>query len=101
MLPLASHLEIRGTATAAHQEALAIARTALRSSGVYPRVQQEVGSEHAEAVTILLFAIADRLKPSQRDELGTLYGPITEELSNLRAQLAALSGIQEAAGSTP
>jgi len=46
-----------------------------------------------------LFAIADRLKPSQRDELGTSYGPITEELSNLRTRLAALSGIQDAAGS--
>jgi len=97
MLPLASHLEIRGTATAVHQEALVTVRTILRSSPVYSRIEQEVGSEHAEAVTILLFAIADHLKPSQRDELGTLNGPIAEELSNLRAQLAALSSIQDTA----
>src|SRR6266403_1864368 len=36
MLPLASHLEVRRAGTVAHQEALAIARTALRSSAVYP-----------------------------------------------------------------
>ena len=100
MLPLASHLEVRRAGTAAHQEALAIARTALRSSAVYPQVHKEIGPEHAEAVTILLFAIADRLKASQRDELGTLNGPITEEVDNLRAQLAALLGIQDTATST-
>ncbi|HEY6926589.1 MAG TPA: phytochelatin synthase family protein [Steroidobacteraceae bacterium] len=94
ILPLALHLETCSTGSAAHQEALLAARTALRSSRVYPRIQQEVGSEHADAVTILLFAISDHLKPGQRDELGTLNGPITEELSSLRAQLAALSGIK-------
>jgi len=99
-VPLASHLEVRRAGTAAHQEALAIARTALRSSAVYPQVHKEIGAEHAEAVTILLFAIADRLKASQRDELGTLNGPITEEVDNLRAQLAALLGIQDTATST-
>ena len=101
ILPLASHLEIRRAGTASHQEALAIARTALRSSAVYPQVHKEIGPEHAEAVTILLFAIADRLKASQRDELGTLNGPITEEVDNLRAQLAALLGIQDTATSPP
>jgi len=101
VLPLALHLEIRGTATAAHQDALMMARTALRSSSAYPRIQQEIGLEHAEAVTILLFAISDYLKPSQRDQLGTLPGPITGELSNLHAQLAALSDIATPAGSTP
>jgi len=48
-----------------------------------------------------LFAIADRLKPSQREELGTLDGPITEEVDNLRAQLTALLDIQDAAPGTP
>jgi len=52
-------------------------------------------------MTILLFAIADRLKPRQRDELGTLKGPITEEVDNLRAQLAALLGIQDTAPGAP
>jgi hypothetical protein len=101
MLPLASHLEVRTAGAAVHQEALAIARTALHSSAVYSQVQKEVGPEHAEAVTILLFAIADRLKPNQRDELGTLNGPITEEVDNLRAQLAALLCIQDTTTSTP
>lgn len=59
VLPLALHLEIRGTATAAHQDALMMARTALRSSSAYPRIQQEIGLEHAEAVTILLVIISN------------------------------------------
>jgi glutathione gamma-glutamylcysteinyltransferase len=93
VLPLAAHLEVRRAGTAAHQEALAVARTALRSSAFYPQVEDEVGSEHAETVTIVLFAMADRLTPRQRDELGTLNGAIAEELNNLRAQLAALLGM--------
>lgn len=95
VLPLASHLEVRSPGTAAHHDALASARIALRHSPVYPQVQRAVGSEHAEAVTILLFAIADHLTPAQRDQLDTLSGAINEELSNLRAQLAALSGHME------
>jgi len=71
----------------------------LRGSAAYTRVREEVGSEHVEAVTLLLFALADRLTPSQRDALGTLNGTITEELSNLRAQLAALLDIEAAATS--
>ena len=39
--------------------------------------------------------------PSQREELGTLDGPITEEVDNLRAQLTALLDIQDAATGTP
>jgi glutathione gamma-glutamylcysteinyltransferase len=91
--PLAAHLEVRRAGTAAHQEALAMAQAALRSSALYPQVEDEVGSEHAETVTIILFAMADRLTPRQRDGLGTLNGAIAEELNNLRAQLAALLGI--------
>jgi glutathione gamma-glutamylcysteinyltransferase len=94
VLPLAPHLEVRRADIATHQEALVNARIALRSSPVYLQVQEEVGSEHAEAVTILLFAIAERLTPNQRDQLGVLNGAITEELSNLRAQFAALLGIE-------
>jgi glutathione gamma-glutamylcysteinyltransferase len=90
VLPLVAHLEVRPASTLAHQEALAIARDALRSSEAYPQVQAEVGSDNAEKVTILLFALADRLTPAQQAKLGTLNGTITEELSNLRAQLAAL-----------
>lgn len=100
VLPLASHLEVRRAGTTAHQEAMAIARIALRGSAVYPQVLDEVGNEHADTVTILLFAIADRLTSGQREVLGTLNGAITEELSNLSAQLAALLGIQGAAART-
>ena len=100
VLPLASHLEVRRTTTAAHEEALAIARVALRDSEVYPQVQDEVGSEHAEAVTVLLFAIGDRLTPGQRAGLGTLNGTIADEVSHLRAQLAALWDIQGSTTST-
>jgi glutathione gamma-glutamylcysteinyltransferase len=98
--PLASHLEVRRPSTSAHQEALAAAQIALRSSTVYSHVQNEVGPAHAEAVTVLLFAIADRLTPSQRAALGTLDGAISDEVSHLRAQLAALWDIRGATTST-
>jgi glutathione gamma-glutamylcysteinyltransferase len=101
MLPLVSHLEVRTAGAAAHQEALAIARAALHNTKVYTEIEKQVGPEHVEAVTMLLFAMADRLKPRQRDELGTLEGPLTEEVDNLRAQLAALLDFQHTATSTP
>jgi phytochelatin synthase len=94
VLPLASHLEIRQAAAAAHAEALATARLALRDSAVYPHVREEVGSEQADTVTLLLFALADRLTPIQSSELGALNGTIIDELANLRAQLAALLDMQ-------
>jgi glutathione gamma-glutamylcysteinyltransferase len=90
VLPLTSHLEIRQADAGAHAEALATARVALRGSAVYPHVREEVGTEQADAVTLLLFALADRLTPSQSDELGALNGAIVDELANLRAQFAAL-----------
>src|SRR2546430_13023759 len=37
-------------------------------------VREEVGSEPADAVTLLLFALADPITPRQRDGLGTLNG---------------------------
>ena len=100
VLPLAAYLEVRRATAAEHQEALAIAQDALRGSPVYSQVEDEVGSEHAEAVTVLLFAIADRLTPGQRAGLGSLNGTITDEASHLRAQLAALSDLQGATTST-
>jgi len=51
------------------------------------------GAEHADAVTLLLLAMADHLTPSQRAWLGTLNGSITDGLSNLQAELAALLGV--------
>ncbi len=97
MLPLASHLEFRAADIAAHQEALATVRAALRSSPVYPQIQDEVGVEHADAVILLLYAAADHLTPSQRAWLGALNGSVTDELSNLQAQLAALLAVTSSA----
>jgi glutathione gamma-glutamylcysteinyltransferase len=94
VLPLAAHVEVRRAETAAHREALDAARAALRSTAVYPLVREEVGSEQAELVTGLLFALADHLTPSQHDTLGTLDGGIADELSNLRTQLTAVMDIQ-------
>ena len=55
-----------------------------------------IGPDHAEAVTIMLLAIADRLAPARRDELVAMIAEATQdatllaELDNLRAQLGAL-----------
>ena len=81
---------------AAHQEALASARAALREIPVYAQVTSAVGAEHAEVVSMLLLATVDRLMPAQRSMLTELTGtppddsPLAAELTNLRAQLAAL-----------
>jgi hypothetical protein len=54
------------------------------------------GAEQAEAVTLLLLAIDDVLTTPQRAALGRLthspteHPALTGELSNVRAQLAAL-----------
>jgi glutathione gamma-glutamylcysteinyltransferase len=98
LVPLASHLELRTPHATAHQDALAKARSALRNIAAFPRVVDAVGAERAEAVTVLLLTIVDRLTPAQRVALGPLYGalddgsPTAAEVSNLRAQLAALWG---------
>ncbi len=91
VLPLAAHLEVRAASETAHREALSAARAAVRTSAAYPAVLAAVGTEHAEAVTVLLYAIADRLTAKQREDLGELHSSIMPELGNLRAQLAALS----------
>jgi len=94
--PLASHLVVRAPSSTAHQDALATARSAVRKLAAFPRVIEAVGAEQAEAVTMLLLAIADRLAPARRDELVTLIAeashddPLAAELGNLRAQLGAL-----------
>jgi glutathione gamma-glutamylcysteinyltransferase len=97
VVPLTSHLELRAPSADAHKEALASARAALQSLAAYPRIAATVGAENAEAVTVLLLAITDRLGPAQRAELGaspsvlTDDGSLAAELLNLRAQLAALA----------
>ena len=99
LLPIAAHLDVRVPNSSAHAEAIAAARDAVRSLAVFPRVEQAAGAERAEAVTLLLIAIADRLAPARRDELVALVAdadqaePLAAELASLREQLGALSQI--------
>lgn len=96
VLPLTSHLELRRPSAPAHQEALAKTRAALQSMAAFPHIVDAVGADRAEAVAILLLAIADRMTPTQRAALGAIDetlgddAPLAAELRNLRAQLVAL-----------
>jgi glutathione gamma-glutamylcysteinyltransferase len=96
VLPLTAHLELRIPTAPAHQEALTAARTALRDVPGYPLVVQAIGAERAEAVTLLLFAMADLATPARKSALYASLGrgrdapTLDAELANIRAQLAAL-----------
>ncbi len=96
LLPVAAHVALRVPNSTAHEEAIGAARAAVRGLAVFPRVEQVVGAERAEAVTLLLIAISDRLSRARRDELAPLRieserdDALAAELANLRAQLAAL-----------
>jgi glutathione gamma-glutamylcysteinyltransferase len=96
IVPLVMHLELRIPSAVAHREALASARAALRDLPIHRQVSDAIGTEHAEAVTLLLLAIEDILTPDQRAALGrlanthTTHAALVGELSNVRAQLAAL-----------
>jgi glutathione gamma-glutamylcysteinyltransferase len=96
LAPVAAHLSVRVPSSSAHEEAIAAARNALRKLPVFSRVENVVGDERAEAVTLLLIAILERLAPARRDELTGLLAqasteePLAAEIANLRDQLAAL-----------
>ncbi|HEY3253196.1 MAG TPA: phytochelatin synthase family protein [Polyangiaceae bacterium] len=94
VLPLAAHLELRVPSARAHQDGLADARAALRELPAHRQAAAAVGAEQAEAVTLLLLAIADRLGPAQRAALLALSSSdnraLATELSNIRAQLSAV-----------
>ncbi len=96
LLPIATHLTVRVPSSTTHQEAIGTARHAVRGLAVFARVEQTVGPERAEAVTLLLIAIADRLAPGRHDELAALLAEaehhvsLAAEVSNLRDQLSAL-----------
>lgn len=96
IVPFVSHLELRMPSAPAHSEAVTRARSALRELPLYREVVAAVGEERAEATTLLMLAIDDILTPSQRAALSDLTRPkadhpaLAGELSNIRAQLAAL-----------
>jgi glutathione gamma-glutamylcysteinyltransferase len=98
VVPLTSHLELRTPDALAHQDALAAARAALRSMAAFPHIVDAVGADRAEAVAILLLAIADRLTAAQQALIGATdpalgeNAPVVAELSTVRAQLSALWG---------
>jgi hypothetical protein len=96
IVPLVAHLELRMPSAPAHREAVASARTALRDLPLHREIAEAVGAERAEAVTLLMLAIDDILTPPQRAALSQLTQPtsahpaLAGEVSNVRAQLAAL-----------
>jgi glutathione gamma-glutamylcysteinyltransferase len=97
ILPLVSHLELRMPSAPAHREAVTSAQTALRDLPLYRHVAEAMGTERAEAMTLLMLAIDDILAPPQRAALNPLtsstsaHPALAGEVSNIRAQLAALS----------
>jgi len=95
LLPVAAHVAVRVPNSAAHQAAIGATRDAVRHLAVFARVEQAVGAERAEAVTLLLIAIADRLSPDRRDELRTVVAEgapetLVTEILSLRDQISAL-----------
>jgi len=96
LLPLVSHLELRTPSAAAHRDALAVARTTLRTLHAHRQVEQAIGHDHAEAATLLLLSISDLLPSARRAEVDVLSPDVPEhvllasEVSNVRAQLGAL-----------
>jgi len=96
ILPLVAHIEVRMPSAGPHQAALEVARAALRETPAYAQVTSALGEEHAEVVTVLLLASIDLLLPEQRPKLVASLGslpeasPLAAEITNLRAQLAAL-----------
>jgi glutathione gamma-glutamylcysteinyltransferase len=96
VVPLVAHLELRMPSAPAHREAVTRAQTALRDLPLHRQVVEAIGAERAEAATLLLLAIDDILTPVQRAALNQLTRAETDdaalagELSNVRAQLAAL-----------
>ena len=102
LLPVAAHLTVRVPSSNAHQEAIGVARNAVRKLPLFDRVEKSVGVDRAEGVTLLLIAISERLAQERRDEVAALLAeatidePLAAEVANVRDQLAALWTITEA-----
>lgn len=96
LLPVAAHLILRVPNSAAHHEAIAATRAALRKLAVFSRVEATAGAERAEAVTLLLVAIAERFAPARREEVTAVLAEaehdeaLAAEIASLRDQLGAL-----------
>ena len=96
LLPVAAHLTVRVPNSAAHQEAIGAARHAVRNLARLLRIDETVGAERAEAVTLLLIACADRLAVARRAELDAALAQaehdevLATEIASLRDQLGAL-----------
>jgi glutathione gamma-glutamylcysteinyltransferase len=106
LVPLSAHVEMRTAVERAHQQALERARVALRAIAAFPEVEVAVGTERAEAVTILLLVMAERLSAPQQTWLKSAAAAsdaaaLGNELVNLRAQLAALWMHEQARCATP
>ena len=93
LLPIAAHVSVRVPNSRAHEDAIGAARAAVRALAVFPRIAQVTGPDRAEAVTLLLIAIADRLSSARRDELALPDDALPAELASIRAQLGALWAI--------
>ncbi len=92
LLPVAAHLSVRVPSSTTHHDAIGAARSAVRNLAVFSRVERAVGPERAEAVTLLLIAVADRLAPARQDELvgADRDDALAAEIASLRDQLGAL-----------
>jgi glutathione gamma-glutamylcysteinyltransferase len=96
LLPVAAHLTVRVPNSTAHQEAIGAARNAVRNLARLLRIEETVGAERAEAVTLLLIACADRLAIARRAELDAVLAEakhdevLATEIASLRDQLGAL-----------
>lgn len=84
IVPIADLVEMRVPSTATHRDALAAARAELRAWPAFPTIEATVGAERAEAVAMLLLA-ANVVVDAPAE------GPLAAELSNLGAQIQALS----------
>lgn len=99
LAPVAAHLTVRVPSSTAHREAIGSARNAVRSLAVFSPVEAVVGAERAEAVTLLLIAVADRLAPARREQLAAVLAEaehdeaLVAEIASLRDQLGALWAI--------
>lgn len=95
--PLVAHLELRTPTTPAHRDALGGALSALRELSIHAQIESQVGAGVAQAVTLLVAALAPALASGGRSlvpdalDASDAQRTLANELDNVRAQLAALA----------